>query len=71
MVVQDMESRNLDEGDDLLSIALGSKDRLGLIRAVGRGITKSQYFNNPTKCAESTMEEKQLDRVGYAGMAAC
>ncbi|XP_022156873.1 uncharacterized protein LOC111023710 [Momordica charantia] len=70
MITQDLQEENVDKYGDLLSIALGSRDRPGLVKAVGQGITKTQYFYNPTKHSTPLVGEKKVDIKEYDRMAA-
>ena len=56
------KARNLSGGDDVLTQALGGKDRPDILRGVGKYMTKKKYFHT---LMESKSKESNMEKTTY------
>uniref|UniRef100_A0A9I9E402 Uncharacterized protein n=1 Tax=Cucumis melo TaxID=3656 RepID=A0A9I9E402_CUCME len=55
--------------EDILTRALGGKDRLGILRGVGKYVTKKKYFNTATQQKTNEKEDDKATSKEHNRMA--
>lgn len=71
MTTQKQKNENITStSEDVLSLALGTKDPPGRVRGVGKYVTHTQYFHKPRRSSKGKILEHEVDTQEKARMVA-
>ncbi|KAA0061183.1 transposase [Cucumis melo var. makuwa] len=69
LIVTTQNTTNAFGEEDILTRALGGKDRLGILRGVGKYVTKKKYFHSVTQQKTNEKEDEKVTSKEHDRMA--